>query len=413
MLSELSAKNSIFTIIISVFSLIIISIILLSAVFPALIISTLGIHENSLDSLETNPNGILILLGNFAILIAGILYYKKKLPNSLQEFISKSLQKNLSKKLTIIVITVILIPYVVFTTPEIFLDESTQAPDYGIFLAAKEKFPFGKTTFTEASEQNDRYVRMILLLTSLEVFQNVKLLPFLGSIALLLVTYILTNEITKNRVAGIISMLFLLQSYTFLRYDSFAMYENFWVVFYILSLYLIYKKFFTSAISYALSILTKAFTAIFLPMSIVLILYSNLSAKRKFSLLVTYAIMFTIIIVIWSVDASVYDNIIRIDFNQILTAIAKTSYQLRFDTLFLVGLLPLTIGLILKAKNNSNFAVPILFLITGSIFAGAIVEMLSAHFVILPYRFVPTIVFFAIGIGILFNQQKEENLEHN
>ena len=412
-MSELSAKNSIFTIIISVFSLIIISIILLSAVFPALIISTLGIHENSLDSLETNPNGILILLGNFAILIAGILYYKKKLPNSLQEFISKSLQKNLSKKLTIIVITVILIPYVVFTTPEIFLDESTQAPDYGIFLAAKEKFPFGKTTFTEASEQNDRYVRMILLLTSLEVFQNVKLLPFLGSIALLLVTYILTNEITKNRVAGIISMLFLLQSYTFLRYDSFAMYENFWVVFYILSLYLIYKKFFTSAISYALSILTKAFTAIFLPMSIVLILYSNLPTKRKFSLLVTYAIMFTIIIVIWSVDASVYDNIIRIDFNQILTAIAKTSYQLRFDTLFLVGLLPLTIGLILKAKNNSNFAVPILFLITGSIFAGAIVEMLSAHFVILPYRFVPTIVFFAIGIGILFNQQKEGNLEHN
>ena len=306
-----------------------------------------------------------------------------------------------------------MIPYVVFTTPEIFLDESTQAPDYGIFLAAKEKFPFGKTTFTEASEQNDRYVRMILLLTSLEVFQNVKLLPFLGSIALLLVTYILTNEITKNRVAGIISMLFLLQSYTFLRYDSFAMYENFWVVFYILSLYLIYKKFFTSAISYALSILTKAFTAIFLPMSIVLILYSNLSTKRKISLLVTYAIMFTIIIVIWSVDASVYDNIIRIDFNQILTAIAKTSYQLRFDTLFLVGLLPLTIGLILKAKNNSNFAVPILFLITGSIFAGAIVEMLSAHFVILPYRFVPTIVFFAIGIGILFNQQKEGNLEHN
>ena len=412
-MSELSAKNSIFTIIISVFSLIIISIILLSAVFPALIISTLGIHENSLDSLETNPNGILILLGNFAILISGILYYKKKLPNSLQEFISKSLQKNLSKKLTIIVITLILIPYVVFTTPEIFLDESTQAPDYGIFLAAKEKFPFGKTTFTEASEQNDRYVRMILLITSLEVFQNVKLLPFLGSIALLLVTYILTNEITKNRVAGIISMLFLLQSYTFLRYDSFAMYENFWVVFYILSLYLIYKKFFTSAISYALSILTKAFTAIFLPMSIVLILYSNLPTKRKISLLVTYAIMFTIIIVIWSVDASVYDNIIRIDFNQILTAIAKTSYQLRFDTLFLVGLLPLTIGLILKAKNNSNFAVPILFLITGSIFAGAIVEMLSAHFVILPYRFVPTIVFFAIGIGILFNQQKEGNLEHN
>ena len=118
--------------------------------------------------------------------------------------------------------------------------------------------------------------------------------------------------------------------------------------------------------------------------------------------------MFGVIITIWSLDASVYDNILRIDLNQILTALAKTAYQLRFDTLFLAALLPLTIGLIIKAKHGYTIAVPILFLITGSIFAGAIVEMLSAHFVILPYRFVPTIVFFAVGVGILFNYNKEE-----
>ena len=71
---------------------------------------------------------------------------------------------------------------------------------------------------------------MILLLTSLEILGNVKIIPFLGSIALLLTTYFFTNQITNNRLAGIIAMLVLIQSYTFLRYDSFAMYENFWVL---------------------------------------------------------------------------------------------------------------------------------------------------------------------------------------
>ena len=403
-----TSKNNIFILFVSIFSLFVIGIILLSVIFPALIISNMGVHSNTLNSFEIGQSASVILLGNIAIFSLSIIYYKNKFPYSIQNSISKILQKNISKKITIIIIIIILIPYVAFTTPEIFLNEAEQAPDYDIFLAAKEKFPFGKTTFTEAAEQNDRYVRMILLLTSLEVFQNVKLLPFLGSIALLLVTYIFTNEITKNRKAGIISLLFLIQSYTFLKYDSFAMYENFWVLFYVLSLYLIYKKFYTSCVSYALSIFTKAFTAIFLPLSVVFVLYSNLKRKTKFLILTTYGIMFVVVIGIWSADASVYDSILRIDITQFLIALTKASYQLRFDNLFLIGLLPLTIGLIIKAKHGINIAVPILFLITGSLFAGAVVEMLSDHFVTLPYRFVPTIVFFAVGVGILFSHRLGE-----
>ena len=405
---EINSKNSVFTLLIAIFSLFVVGIILLSVIFPALIISNFGVHSNTLNSFEIGQSASVILLGNIAIFSLSIIYYKNKFPYSIQNSISKILQKNISKKITIIIIIIILIPYVAFTTPEIFLNEAEQAPDYDIFLAAKEKFPFGKTTFTEAAEQNDRYVRMILLLTSLEVFQNVKLLPFLGSIALLLVTYIFTNEITKNRKAGIISLLFLIQSYTFLKYDSFAMYENFWVLFYVLSLYLIYKKFYTSCVSYALSIFTKAFTAIFLPLSVVFVLYSNLKRKTKFLILTTYGIMFVVVIGIWSADASVYDSILRIDITQFLIALTKASYQLRFDNLFLIGLLPLTIGLIIKAKHGINIAVPILFLITGSLFAGAVVEMLSDHFVTLPYRFVPTIVFFAVGVGILFSHRLGE-----
>jgi hypothetical protein len=407
---DLSKSKNYLTFLISIFSLVVIGITLVSTLFPALIISNFGIHSNNLQIFEIGNNALIVLLCNVIIITFGILYYKNKLPIQLQIFISKIIGKQISRKLTIIIICIILLPYVIFTTPELFIDEALQAPDYEIFLDAKEIFPFGKTTFTEATEQNDRYVRMILLISSLEIFQNVKIIPFLGSIALLITTYFLTKEITKNRLAGIISLLVLIQSYTFLKYDSFAMYENFWVLFYVLSLYLIFKNFYTSSISYALSIFTKAFTAIFLPLSIVFIFYSNLKTKTKVVFVISYGVMFAIIITIWTLDASVYDNILRFDLSQLLVGLTKTSYQIRFDLLFLVSILPLTFALIIKAKNGFHIASSILFLITGSIFAGAIVEMLSEHFVILPYRFVPTIVFFAVGVGVLFNHKKDEKL---
>ena len=398
------------TILISSFSLFITLTTLVSIIFPALIISNFGIHSSDLEIFEIGNNALVVLSCNVFLIVFGVLFYKNKLPHQIQSSISTLLHKQISAKVTLILVLIIIIPYVVFTIPELLIDEVTQAPDYEIFLAAKEIFPFGKTTFTEAAEQNDRYVRMILLIASLEIFQNVKIIPFLGSIALLFTTFFLTKEITKNRLAGIISLLVVIQSYTFLKYDSFAMYENFWVLFYVLSLYLISKKIYTSSISYGLSILTKAFTAIFLPLSIVFIFYSNLKSKTKLLLVFSYAMMFGSIIAIWTFDTSVYDNIIRFDFSKIIVALTKTSYQLRFDLLFLTSLLPLTLALILRAKNGFHMATPILFLITGSIFAGAIVEMLSDHFVILPYRFVPTIVFFAVGVGVLFNHKKEEEL---
>jgi len=399
-----NSKGKIFTLFIAIFSFFIVVITLLSVIFPALIISNIRIQSNDLEQFEIGNDGFIILLCNIVIVSLGIAYYKNKLPSQFQKGLSNLLQKQLSKKITIIILVVILLPYIVLSSPELLIDEGSQAPDYQIFLAAKNIFPFGKTTFTEAAEQNDRYVRMILLITSLEIFQNVKIIPFLGSIALLITTYLFTNEITKNKLAGIISLLVVIQSYTFLRYDTFAMYENFWVLFYILSLYLIFKNFYSSSISYALSILTKAFTAIFLPLSVVFILYSNLTKKAKIMILSSYALMIAVIITIWSLDTSVYDSIIRFDITQLVLALTKTSYQLRFDGLFLAAILPLTIGLIIKARNGYHIAAPILFLITGTIFSGAIIEMLSDHFVILPYRFIPTIVFFAVGIGILFNQ---------
>ena len=400
----MTSKNLV-TALICIFSIIVVGISLVSVIFPALITANFGIQESESNQFEIGSNTITFLIGNLLLIGFGVLYFKKKLPVIIQKSLENFLNKNISNKVTIILLFVILIPYVILTIPELFLDESEQTGDYYIFLAAKEIFPFGQINYIEAVEQNDRYVRMILLLTSLEILGNVKIIPFLGSIALLLTTYVFTKQVTNNRLAGIIAMLVLIQSYTFLKYDSFAMYENFWVLFYVLSLYAIYKKWQLSSVSYILSIFTKTFTAIFLPLSLVYVYYAKIKLKTKILLVISYAAMFVVVITIWYLDSSVYSSIIRFDIEQLFMGFTKLSYQLRFDLLLLTALFPLTIALMIKAKQGINIATPVLFLIAGSLVAGPIVEIFSGFYVTLPYRFVPTIVFFAIGVGILFNKK--------
>ncbi len=400
----MTSKNLV-TALICIFSIIVVGISLVSVIFPALITANFGIQESESNQFEIGSNTITFLIGNLLLIGFGVLYFKKKLPAIIQKSLENFLNKNISNKVTIILLFVILIPYVILTIPELFLDETEQTGDYKIFLAAKEIFPFGQINYIEAVEQNDRYVRMILLLTSLEILGNVKIIPFLGSIALLLTTYVFTKQVTNNRLAGIIAMLVLIQSYTFLKYDSFAMYENFWVLFYVLSLYAIYKKWQLSSVSYILSIFTKTFTAIFLPLSLVYVYYAKIKLKTKILLVISYVAMFSVVITVWYLDSSVYSSIIRFDIEQLFIGFTKLSYQLRFDLLLLTALFPLTIALIIKAKKGISIATPILFLIAGSLVAGPIIEIFSGFYVTLPYRFVPTIVFFAIGVGILFNKK--------
>jgi len=86
------------------------------------------------------------------------------------------------------------------------------------------------------------YLHIIFGIISINVFDNVKVIPFLASISLLVLTYFITVEITKKRFAGIVAFVIVLQSGVFLHYDTGITYPNFWILLYLFSLYLIYKK---------------------------------------------------------------------------------------------------------------------------------------------------------------------------
>ena len=136
---------------------------------------------------------------------------------------------------------IILVVYTVITIPELSIDEATQWGDYSILTSALETFPETNSGAQIQDEQNRRFVRMILLGFSQDYFDNIKIIPFISSIILIALVGLIAFEISHKKIAGLISMLVLIQSYTFLEYDTIAVYENLWVTFFLFSIYTIHK----------------------------------------------------------------------------------------------------------------------------------------------------------------------------
>ena len=383
---------------------------LLSVVFPALLVSTFGSHAEFLSPFEIGYQGVPLIIINIALFGLGILYYKKR-NSSFHNGINKIRSFEISKKVALIVGIIILAVYIGVTVPELAMDEAEQYPDFEILKDGLEIWPSGESDDIYVREQNDRVVRMFLLDISNDVLQNIKILPFVASIVLVIFTYLLTYQITQKRFAGIISMVVLLQSFTFLKYDTIAVYENFWVLFYVISLYLIYKKWWIlSAPAYILSVFTKAFVAPYLLMNIFFAYRANITKKQKILLLISYVIAFGIVLGLFSSQDAIYDDVVRIDFDRFAMAFGHFSAQMRFDYLLLFTILPVTVGLFLISKSGIKHADSILVLFFGTLFAGPLVALLTDHYVILPYRFVPLIVFFAIAIGLIFSRRINQSV---
>ena len=377
---------------------------LMSVVFPALLVSSFGTHVEFLSPFEIGYQGLPLIIINIVLIGFGILYYKKK-QSSFHNGINKIRSFEISKKVALISGIVILAIYIGLTVPELGIDEAEQYPDFEILQNGLEIWPSGESDDIYVREQNDRFVRMFLLDVSNDLLQNIKNLPFVASIILVIFTYLLTREITQKRFAGIISMVVLLQSFTFLKYDTIAVYENFWVLFYVISLYVIYKRWYLSAIAYILAVFTKAFAAPYLLMNVFFAYRTKTTRKQKILLLISYAIAFGIMLGLFSSQDAVYDDVVRIDLERFAMSFAHFSAQMRFDFLLIFTILPMTIALFFMSKNGMKQADSIMVLFFGTLFAGPLIALLTDHYVILPYRFVPLIVFFAIAVGLIFSRK--------
>ena len=382
-----------------------VSIGVISIVFPSLFSSVFGKFSTNLLPYEIGILGVPVILSNLVLLSFGILYYKKKLPSTISNSIDRIRIFEIPKKPTLIILLIIFSVYIGFSSQELSLNEAEEWGDYAILKSALEIWPYGESENIYVEEQNDRYVRMLLLDASQKIFQNIKILPFVASILVILFTYFLTVQITEKRLAGIIAILVLIQSHTFLRFDTVAVYENFWVLFYLLSIYVIKKQWILSPIFYILSFFTKAFVAPYFVMTLFFAGRTSISTKKKVFLLISYvAIIGISAIVIFSGD-TIYPNVIQIDASKFFIGIATFGPLLRYDFLLLLTILPVVVGLTFLRKSHVKEVDSILFLILGTFIAGPILIIFTNFYEILPYRYIPFIIFYAIGVGIFFSKK--------
>ena len=93
------------------------------------------------------------------------------------------------------------------------------------------------------------------------------------------------------------------------------------------------------------------------------------------------------------------------DLNAFLDGFTGWGNSMQLDPFALVIILPLTVMLFFKSRNGLKQADSIMILIAGSILAGPLISLITDFYFILPYRFIPFIVFMAIGIGLLFSKK--------
>ena len=391
-------------------TLVVVLLTLTPTIFPALFSSYFGMFTENLDPFEPGYQSTFLIVSNVVIFSFGIAYYKKKIPSQVYDVIEKIRTFEIPKKASLILLAIILVVYIGLSTPELFLDEGKDWADYhAVLLPALEIWPFGQSDDVYIQEQNDRYVRMFLLDASLNVFQNIKLLPFIASILVVVFTYLITVQFCQKRFAGIIAVIVLLQCYTFLKFDTIAVYENFWVLFFLISLYAIEKKWFLSPVFYIIAFYTKAYVAPFFLMTLFTTYRSQISRRTKIAILISYVIVVSISIALVFVGETIYPDVIEINSSKFILGFQVITAQLRFDLFFIMALLPVTVGLVFLSKNKLKHADSILILIFGTIITSPILVSFTYHYEILPYRFIPLLVFFSIGVGMFFSKKLVHN----
>ena len=385
----------------------IVGISVISVIFPALIISSTYEFPNELDPFETSPWALPIIIPIIFLLALGLLYKNEKLPSVFSSSIKFVLNFEISKKVAIIAGIIILGLYVGFSFEELFIYEAEQWPDYLILDQALKIFPETNHSSVYVNEQNTRYVRMIILDFSQEFLQNIKFLPFIASILVVIFTALITIQFSKKRFSGIISMIILLQSITFTDFDTIAVYENFWVLFFLISLYTIQKKsWYSSPLFFILSIFTKAFVVTYFWINIFFILRAEISKKIKYYIISGYVIIISITYFIFQNQSGIiYDEIVKIDFNSFLGGFTGWGNSMQLDPLMILCIIPLTIGLFVKSLKGVKQSDSILIMIAGTLLATPLISLVTDFYFSLPYRFIPFVIAVAIGIGVFLSKE--------
>ncbi|QLH02131.1 hypothetical protein C5F47_00275 [Nitrosopumilus cobalaminigenes] len=379
-------------------------------IFPFLIIeSTIDIPHDDIELFELGNSGLMLIISNIVFISFLILYKLKKLPISIYKIIDLIIRKDVSQKISLLIITSLIFFYVIFSIDELSREEF-ELGDYSAVKLGLDQNELTDYLFNSEGLSISTTIRFTLLELSISIFDNVRVLPFIASIGLLLVTYAITLELTKKRISAIIAVGILLQSNLFLIFDTTATYENFWTVFYFLSFYLVFKKTIGSHLSFILSMLSKPLAIVFLPINLFAIYKRDSSKFDKKILIISYSALIILILIAFLLNLIPSAQNLVFDEQKFVLGFNELNGALRFDGLILLLFFPTLIILATK-KGIITKNIEILFV-------GIIVMLISQPILyyvtgitVMPYRYIPLVVFMAIGVGMIFTNSKNNQVD--
>jgi len=371
--------------------------------FPALIIifSDKVRFPVEINAFEPGVWMLPILISNAIIFTTIILYHKNKLPQKLTSLFRFFLNFEISHRTALVFVGVLIGLYVILNVGELYTKEM-----WGDFKGVDE---YLQTYSFDDLAIHFKAIPYFFGYLSMEIFGSYRVAPFISSILCLFLTYLVTVQISKKRFAGIIAVVIVLQSENFLVYDTTITYPIFWIMFFLLSIYFIFKSFPLSTISFTFGVLSHPLSFGLFPITILFIALLDFPKRKKILLLSSYFALVVIGLVLISTQIVplpvnlTIDSTSSIDVSRIIAASASILTQFRYDGLVVLFLLPLVVCLFLASKKGILNANAILVLIGGMILMISLVPVLTGMGNT-PYRILPLVFFFAIGVGTLLSK---------
>lgn len=398
-----SKKNHLISWLVFLPTLMIVLFTLILGMFPALIIAFSDKVRFPVEINVFEPGVWMapILISNVIIFTVIVVYKKNKLPHFLNRLFEFILNFEVSKRTAIVLVVFFIGSYAIFSAGELYSEEPWE--DYKRAVEPTlQNFSFDDLKF------DLRVIPAIFGYLSMELFGSYRVLPFIASILCLLLSYLITVQISKKRFAGIIALVIVLQSGNFLTYDTIVTYPIYWVMFYLLSIYFIFKSWPISPVSYTSALFSHPLSLGLLPITIPFIALLDLPKRKKIFLLSSYFVVIVIgSVLIFTQIISIPDYLIvdntSPDVSKIIDGFAIILSQFRYDGVIVVFLLPLVVCLFLTSKRGISNANAILILIGGIIVMTAFIPILTDQGNT-PYRILPLVFFFAIGVGTLLSK---------
>ena len=401
---KISKKNQLLSWIIFLPTLIIVSFTIILGMFPALVIvfSDKMRFPGEVNAFEPGIWMLPILITNSIIFAIIILYKKNKLPQNLTSLFKSILNFEISKRTALVLVGVLIASYVILNAGELYDREI-----WGDFEGVEnilQNISLDNLSFSL------RVIPYIFGFLTMEIFGSYRVAPFIASILCLFLTYLVTVQISKKRFGGIIALVIVLQSGNFITYDTTITYPILWIMFYLLSIYFVFKIFPLSPISFSAAAISHPLTVGFLPFTIPFIALLDLPKRKKILLVSSYFAFIVIGLVLIYMEIIplpidfTLDSASSIDVSRIIASFASILTQLRYDGLIVLFLLPLVVCLFLASKKGISNANAILVLISGIILLVSFIPALTGQ-QNTPYRILPLVFFFAIGVGTLLSKK--------